>query len=812
MTRQFWNRAIALSAMLTLLNLGQASAVEYANINVADGAVQQSDPPTVTIGQGTAGFFIDSGAVVGEYPIRIGASAADDAAGGVLITTVTEYGRTTALANEVLYASTSVVADDDFTSTNTRNTSGGLAIVTDRAGSNVEPGSAFPSGAPFNANVNAGYFPFSEGWQGRSVSGALNGAAITVDALGAGDNLVTINGVEDSRRQGLLFSTTAVNKRNFSVVAPTVNGDGWNVTTRANNQDGGNAQTDPVSFVFLPLGTPNITMGAVFGSYGQNVQPYATLSSGQPFTVSSFQEPLPSDPSVMSTVYRLTIPGESPATGTLLMQSGGNVDGAGGTPADNLPTAEFVGGDWLLRFDDLPTANGNGQVASSNEAQPYFQFAFLPFDAPPTAPGAVPAVNSFKDDVIAFNAEVIEVTGLDNDNTDGTVGNYVNVPQGTAGFTYQGLRTNLGDNSVSIDNALPSTGDGVMLATVSEGLRINSATTGGLDGFGTVGVSTNGGPWEVHNGASDPGGGEFNVNFSAVLFGADTGFHMAAQEPTDAAGNLVISVPGVVDSRTEGVLMASNHGNDYQFVTVEPRSDGTGWILDNFNDSGVAVDGNVNYVYLPYTTENLVAGRVNADGTIVNSTDTGGFTLTAETVADLDGLGGTHLEYLLTIDGRTPDQGMLLLNSDGTGESNDNSLVYQPEGNAFRILGIDFIDTVEESAGGISQPEDTGFSFAFIDFVTAPSLPGGDFLAADFNEDGMVDGADLNAWESAFGPSNAGGDTDDDGDTDGADFLTWQRQLGTTPAAAPVAAAIPEPGSIALAMLAGLALVASRRR
>jgi hypothetical protein len=49
--------------------------------------------------------------------------------------------------------------------------------------------------------------------------------------------------------------------------------------------------------------------------------------------------------------------------------------------------------------------------------------------------------------------------------------------------------------------------------------------------------------------------------------------------------------------------------------------------------------------------------------------------------------------------------------------------------------------------------------------------------AADFNDSGSVNGADLTAWRSAFG-ANANGDADGDGDSDGNDFVVWQRQLG----------------------------------
>ncbi|QDT73030.1 LamG-like jellyroll fold domain-containing protein [Lacipirellula limnantheis] len=49
--------------------------------------------------------------------------------------------------------------------------------------------------------------------------------------------------------------------------------------------------------------------------------------------------------------------------------------------------------------------------------------------------------------------------------------------------------------------------------------------------------------------------------------------------------------------------------------------------------------------------------------------------------------------------------------------------------------------------------------------------------AADFNNTGGVNAADLAVWKAAFG-ANANADADDDGRSDGADFLRWQRQFG----------------------------------
>lgn len=80
------------------------------------------------------------------------------------------------------------------------------------------------------------------------------------------------------------------------------------------------------------------------------------------------------------------------------------------------------------------------------------------------------------------------------------------------------------------------------------------------------------------------------------------------------------------------------------------------------------------------------------------------------------------------------------------------------------------------------------------------TLGGADY-AADFNNDGKVNGADLTAWKLAFG-QGPGADANNDMKTDGADFLIWQRQFGSGVTAEATVAAIPEPASAALLTLA----------
>lgn len=79
---------------------------------------------------------------------------------------------------------------------------------------------------------------------------------------------------------------------------------------------------------------------------------------------------------------------------------------------------------------------------------------------------------------------------------------------------------------------------------------------------------------------------------------------------------------------------------------------------------------------------------------------------------------------------------------------------------------------------------------------------------ADFDGDGDVDSDDLNEWETAYNTDD-GGDANDDGVTDGDDFLIWQQETAASVLSA--ASAIPEPGSLWLALV-GTGLMIPRVR
>ena len=132
-------------------------------------------------------------------------------------------------------------------------------------------------------------------------------------------------------------------------------------------------------------------------------------------------------------------------------------------------------------------------------------------------------------------------------------------------------------------------------------------------------------------------------------------------------------------------------------------------------------------------------------------------------------------------------------------------------GDAFEILEA---GGVTGTFANVFGPGVSGFDF---DVTYTPSsvivnVIAGFVFSADFDNNNIVNGADLAILNMNFGTGTTfgQGDADGDGDVDGADLLIWQQQLGT-PGVVAAAGAVPEPATIGMLLAAVLALPLRRR-
>jgi hypothetical protein len=162
-----------------------------------------------------------------------------------------------------------------------------------------------------NFNNSVAWFQFQAGFRGAHVNGngglataAFNGVVqANVRQIVNGGGLYGVNLGVNSLTDGLLFTTADNNGNAVSGAGPLPDGSGWNVRVATNAQDIVGASAQNWSFLYLPYTTPGLIGGYYNGTSG------STISSVGNFTMNHLG----------TGQYQLTIPGESPQTGMLIL-------------------------------------------------------------------------------------------------------------------------------------------------------------------------------------------------------------------------------------------------------------------------------------------------------------------------------------------------------------------------------------------------------------------------------------------------------------------------------------------------------------
>ncbi|HTN77652.1 MAG TPA: autotransporter-associated beta strand repeat-containing protein, partial [Pirellulaceae bacterium] len=355
-------QAMTTDPVASFVFLPFAPAVVQGPIHAANIKVVQNDagndPTSVTVTTALAigDLLLRPGSNKGDYNVQIGNLATDDRNGGVLITSVSENGRD--------------------------NQGSGIKYTT----ATVDPGTgamfialheAIAGAGEFNTNVSAAYFSFAAGWQGGWLLNATNNGPITsvisnppltVSAT-AGANVVdstatagvyrlTLPGV-NSQTDGVLLVNGAKNEDNYALAKAEADGS-WTIYCIDNESNGGGGENDPVNFVFVPKSSTGYISGKFRGDGSMDA---ATTQAGSTASVVNSS----------TGTYRLTIPGESPRSGILIISP----EGGSGANVDNIVNFQADGDGWIIESRDI-AASGPTVLENIGASDFVASFIFIP--------------------------------------------------------------------------------------------------------------------------------------------------------------------------------------------------------------------------------------------------------------------------------------------------------------------------------------------------------------------------------------------------------------------------------------------------
>lgn len=412
----------------SLTGVTSAQLTKFGNLDIVQNdAGNATTSITMTLAPGsTGGIALRSGSNRGDFEVNMAAGA--DINAGVLISSVSQLSRDNTAQGDTIgrfYATSQV----DF-----NGTPSDYFIPVHTTGAGI---------SECNINVAMAFFPYSQ-WIGgfarnsagtngavlNQISGSTGltlgtnltvvptGSGATLNTTTTGQFLLNINGFvlgsytapPLASQNGILLVNHAKNEGNYALSRANADGT-FNIYVHDNNVNGASYEQDPIAFVYLPtsaIGTRNlVAMGRVNGNATTDIARGSfTVTKGPTGT------------------WYLTIPGQTNATGTLIVSA----EGGASLNNDNIVCYEWDGANnrWIIESRDLPTpASGLQDMGATEDV---FSFAF--FQAPKEA-YISPSFNGATGDTVA-DADL------------GTTGNQAAITGTTAFPTITGALTTVG--------------------------------------------------------------------------------------------------------------------------------------------------------------------------------------------------------------------------------------------------------------------------------------------------------------------------------------------------------------------------------
>jgi len=484
---------------------------------------------------------------------------------------------------------------------NLGNTATNLAVLNYNTGTNVQLSSEGGPGNPSDGSENIARpaitrFPYAANWIGGSYSNlgvaVVSHPSITVATTAStGQYQVSIAGVTDSRAEGFLFVMASGNNDNYARALP-IGGSNWLVNTRDNAGNFASGEAEGFSVLYVPRSAQGLIGGVIRGD--------TTIANP---VIQSF-----GDFSIQRTSngnWNLSIPGQSPATGTLIIETA-DLDRSRGANSYFSYQAGANGTDFAIRQLQFESAT------AANSLNDDFVVFFVPFEnqLATTSPLTISSLGTVASSSSGLSTSGVALTL----NTDKTI-NYA--------YTIEQLRA----------LALGQTVTDTFVYTATDGIASNTAT---------VTVTLRGANEAPFNAAAIPpvtfveDGTAQTVNLSLYFSDHDTtdtltyAISLSANAPVSA----------VISGSTLTLTALSDRSGAFSYTVTATDNNGSSVIsaitvgsvdsvIDGakaINDSGLTTKDsviNINVLLNDFDPENSAGsvGAANISGNITATTD-----------------------------------------------------------------------------------------------------------------------------------------------------------------------------------------------